>query len=153
MVFSISSSAFKDGGGIPSKYTCEGKNISLPLEWSEPPVGTKSLALIFDDPVAISGVFTHWIVFNLPADTRRLSEGMPRGDRLQNDALQGTTSYGKAGYGGPCPPPGPVHHYRFILYALDKMLELGAGASKKQVLDALKGHVLAQTQLTGLYQR
>lgn len=117
------------------------------------PANTKSLALIVDDPDAPAGEFTHWIVFNLPADSRGLDEAVPRGDRLPNGALQGRTNYGVSGYGGPCPPAGPPHHYRFTLYAMDKLLELSSAASKKNVQDAMKSHVLAQARLTGLYQR
>jgi len=151
--FSISSLAFKDGERIPAKYTCEGLNVSPPLQWTEPPAGTVSFALIVDDPDAPAGTFTHWVLFNIPIDVRRLDESIPRQDRLQNGALHGKTDYGTVGYGGPCPPRGPDHHYRFTIYALDKAIDSKAGASKKQLLDAIKGRILAQVQLTGLYQR
>lgn len=153
MAFSLSSIAFKDEDTIPAKYTCEGKNVSPPLNWGEPPSGTKSLVLIVDDPDAPSGVFTHWVIYNLPPNVRNLEEEVPKGDKTPNGGSQGKTSYGTTGYGGPCPPPGPVHHYRFMLYALDTRLELAPGATKKQVLDAAKGHILAQTEIIGLYRR
>lgn len=153
MTLSISSNTFKDGGQIPSKYTCDGQDISPQLSWSEPPTGTKAFALIVDDPDAPSGVFTHWVLFNLPADTRQLAEGVPGLPQLPNGALQGKNDFGKVGYGGPCPPRGPAHRYRFALYALDKPVDLKAGAAKKQVLDAMKGRILDQGQLTGLYKR
>jgi Raf kinase inhibitor-like YbhB/YbcL family protein len=153
MTLSLSSSAFKEGDKIPIKYTCDGQDMSPPLEWSEPPQLTKAFALIMDDPDAPGGVFTHWVLFNLPADVRQLAEGIPTQERLENGALQGKNDFGRLGYGGPCPPHGPAHRYRFALYALDKLLDLRPGASKKQVLDAMKGRILAQGQLVGTYQR
>ena len=153
MSLSISSSAFRDGEKIPARYTCEGLNVSPPLQWGEPPSGAVSFALIVDDPDAPSGTFTHWVLFNIPVSVRRLDENIPRQERLQNGAWHGKTDYGTLGYGGPCPPRGPVHHYRFTVYALDKMLDLKAGTSPKQLLEAMKGRILAQGQLTGLYQR
>jgi len=106
-----------------------------------------------DDPDAPSGVFTHWLLFNLPADSRELSEAVPRHNELANGALQGKNGFDTIGYGGPCPPAGPAHHYRFTIYALDQALDLVAGASRKQVIDAITGHILAWGQLTGMYQR
>ena len=153
MALSISSPAFKDGERIPAKYTCDGQGISPPLSWGEPPAGTRAFALICDDPDAPSGVFTHWVLFNLPASTRQLPEGVPAQNQLQNGALHGRNDFRRNGYGSPCPPSGPAHRYRFTLYALDKPLDLKAGVSKQQVIDAMKGHILAQGQLTGTYQR
>jgi len=144
MILSVSSTAFQEGSRIPSKYTCQ---------WSEPPEGTQSLALIMDDPDAPSGVFTHWVLFNISSDSRKLPETVPTQAQLPSGALQGKNDFGRIGYGGPCPPPGRPHRYRFTLYALDQPLDLKAGASKKQVLDAIQGHILAQGQLTGMYQR
>jgi len=106
-----------------------------------------------DDPDAPRGVFTHWLLFNLPADSRELPEAVPTHNELASGALQGKNDFGKIGYGGPCPPAGPAHHYRFTFYALDQLLDLTAGASRKQVTDAVKGHILAWGQLTGMYQR
>lgn len=153
MTLSVSSPAFGAGGGIPTKYTCDGQNISPPLSWSQGPAGTGSFALIVDDPDAPLGVFTHWVIFNLPPDTRELPQGVIAEGELASGALQGRNDVGKIGYFGPCPPPGPAHHYRFTLYALDKPLDLAAGTSKARVLDAMEGHILAQGQLIGTYQR
>jgi Raf kinase inhibitor-like YbhB/YbcL family protein len=157
MSFSITSTAFADGAEIPVKYSCDGENVSPPLDWSEVPTGTASFALILDDPDAPVGVFTHWVIFNLPPDAHGLSEAVPKDDKLASGALQGKIGSGGIGYPigyfGACPPKGTPHHYRFTLYALDKSLDLAAGASKDQVLQAIEGHILAQSQLVGLYQR
>jgi len=153
MTLSLSSIAFQDGERIPVKYTCEGQDISPPLMWSEPPQGTQSLALIVDDPDAPGGVFTHWVLFNILPDSRQLPEAIPTQAQLSSGALQGKNDFGRIGYGGPCPPPGRPHRYRFTLYALDRVLDLKAGVSKKQVVGAMQGHILAQGQLTGTYQR
>ena len=153
MTLSISSPAFQDGERIPAKYTCQGQDISPPLKWNRVPDETQSLTLIVDDPDAPSGVFTHWVIFNLPPDSRELPEAVPAASQLPSGALQGKNDFGKIGYGGPCPPPGYPHRYRFTLYALDRQLDLKAGSSKQQVLNAMEGHILAQGQLTGTYQR
>jgi Raf kinase inhibitor-like YbhB/YbcL family protein len=153
MTLSLSSPVFQEGEDIPIEYTCDGQDISPPLTWSEPPLETQSFALIMDDPDATGGVFTHWLLFNLPADNRELTEAVPPDNALVSGALQGKNSFGKIGYGNPCPPPGPAHHYRFTIYALDQPLDLMAGASRKQVIDAITGHILAQGQLIGMYQR
>ncbi len=153
MALTVSSSAFQEGDKIPAKYTCEGQDVSPPLAWSEPPAGTRSLALIVDDPDAPGGVFTHWLLFNIPPDSRELPEAVPTQAELASGALQGKTDFGRTGYGGPCPPPGRPHRYQFTLYALDQPLDLEGGASKKQLLSAMEGHILTQGQLTGTYQR
>jgi hypothetical protein len=151
--FSLSSAAFQDGGIIPDKYTCQGQNVSPPLSWGEPSAGTQSLALIVEDLDSPGGRFTHWVIFNIPLDIRELNEAVSPQSRLPGGALEGKNDFGKSGYGGPCPPSGKPHRYQFTLYALDTALNLEAGASKRQVLDALEGHTLARGQLTGLYQR
>ena len=153
MALTVSSSAFKEGDRIPAKYTCQGQDVSPPLAWGEPPAGTQSFALIVDDPDAPGGVFTHWVLFNIPPDSRNLPEAVPTQAELASGALQGKTDFGKIGYGGPCPPPGRPHRYQFTLYALDQPLGLEGGTSKKQLLSAMEGHILAQGQLTGTYQR
>ena len=153
MPFSLSSNAFKDGERIPAEYTCDGINSSPPLKWGEPPAASVSFALIVDDPDAPAGTFTHWVLFNIPAGIRRLDPGVPNHERLENGALQGKTDFGTVGYGGPCPPRGPVHHYRFTFYALDRALDLKPGVSKTQLLESMKSRILQQCQLTGLYQR
>ena len=153
MTLEVTSTAFREGDKIPDKYTCQGQDISTPLSWSEPPEGTKSLALIMDDPDAPVGVFTHWVIFNIPSDSRGLPEAVPTQDQLPSGAFQGKNDFRKIGYGGPCPPPGSPHRYQFTLYALEQPLDLKAGASKKQVLEAMQGQILAWGQLTGTYQR
>lgn len=150
MALSLSSPAFRQGEKIPDRYTCQGEDISPPLAWSEAPAGTRALALIMDDPDAPGGIFTHWVIFDLPPERRQLPEAVPA---EFPDALQGRNDFGSNGYGGPCPPPGSPHHYRFILYALDQQLDVMAGSSKEQVVDAMKGHILGQGQLLGIYQR
>jgi Raf kinase inhibitor-like YbhB/YbcL family protein len=153
MVLAVSSSAFQEGGKIPTKYTCEGQDVSPALTWGEPPAETRSFALIVDDPDAPGGVFTHWVLFNLPVGSRELPEAVPTQAQLANGSLQGKNDFGRIGYGGPCPPPGRPHRYQFTLYALDQPVDLKAGASKKQVIGAMQGHILAQGRLTGTYQR
>ena len=153
MTLSVSSTAFQEGDRIPAKYTCQGQDVSLPLTWSEGPTGTLSFALIMDDPDAPGGAFTHWLIFNIPSDSYQLAEAVPTQARLPNGALQGKNDFGRIGYGGPCPPPGGPHRYRFTVYALDETLGLEAGTSKTQLLAAITDHVLAQGQLTGAYQR
>jgi len=153
MVLSVSSTAFQEGAKIPSKYTCQGQDVSPPIAWGEPPVRTQSFALIMDDPDAPGGVFTHWVLFNIPSSSRELLEAVPGQAQLPSGALQGKNDFGIIGYGGPCPPPGRPHRYQFTLYALDRSLELKAGASKKQAIDAMRGHILAQGQVIGTYQR
>lgn len=148
---SISSRAFTEGDKIPVKYTHDGQDISPPLTWSEPPPQTQVFALIVDDPDAPGGVFTHWILFNIPASTRRLAEGVDAEDRLENGALQGKNDFGRIGYNGPSPPGGTTHRYRFTVYALDKILDLNSGASRKQLVNAMSGHILAEGRLTGVY--
>lgn len=151
--FPLTSTAFKEGGDIPVKYTCDGEDVSPPLSWSALPEGAGSLALIVDDPDAPGGTFTHWVLFNLPADTWALPEGVSKRKVLDSGALQGVNDFGRMGYGGPCPPPGRAHTYRFHLYALDMELDLPAGATKGEVMKALKGHVLADGVLKGKYRR
>jgi Raf kinase inhibitor-like YbhB/YbcL family protein len=148
MTFQLTSEAFAPGQPIPAKYSCDGQDSSPPLQWSDPPAGTRSFTLIMDDPDAPAGVWDHWLLFNLPADTRSLAERAtpPAGTR------GGRNSWGRTGYGGPCPPRG-THRYFFKLYALDTNLELAAGATKKELLQAMEGHLLAQAELMGTYAR
>ena len=153
MAFAIRSDAFDADQPIPTRFTCDGDDVSPALSWSDVPDGTQSLALIMDDPDAPRGVFTHWVLFNLPAGARSLPEGVANTERPESGGIQGRTDFGDIGYGGPCPPPGGPHRYRFTLYALDGLIDLGAGASKQRVLDAVEGHVLAEAQLVGSYQR
>lgn len=149
----LSSTAFESGQVIPKRFTGDGADVSPPLQWSDPPAQTMSFALICDDPDAPRGTWVHWVLFNLPADTRQLPEAVPTGQPLTGGAAQGTNDFGNVGYGGPAPPPGKQHRYFFKLYALDRQLELAAGATKDQLLAVCQGHVLAEAELMGKYQR
>ena len=145
----FTSPAFSHNGSIPSQYTCDGANVSPALQWSNEPEGTKSFALIVDDPDAPAKVWVHWVVFNIPNTVRSLAEGAS----TANFGSGSTDFNGKRIYGGPCPPSG-THHYRFTLYALDTMLnDLPAGATKEQLIKAMEGHIIEQTTLVGSYQR
>ncbi len=156
MTFTLTSPAFASGDRIPKQYTGEGADASPPLEWTDPPEGAGSLALICDDPDAPVGTWDHWLIWNIPADRRNLPEGIPTTETVADlgGACQGNNSWPKIGYGGPMPPPGHgVHHYHFALYALDQTLELAPGADKQALLAAMEGHILAEAKLTGLYSR
>ena len=148
----VTSSAFAEGQMIPAEYTADGRNISPPLEWSPVPEGTKSIALINDDPDAPMGTWVHWVLFNLPSDAKELAENIPADKILPNGARQGVSDFGRIGYGGPC-PPGGTHRYFFKIYALDTEVGLEAGADKRQLLKAMEGHILEQGQLVGKYKR
>ncbi len=151
----ITSSAFNNEAEIPKKYTCEGKDISPALSWSGAPPGTKSFALICDDPDAPMGTWVHWVIYNIPAETNKLSESVPATETIENGARQGKNGFGRIGYGGPCPPPGHgAHRYFFKLYALDSMLDLkGKTGYKEELIKGMEGHILAETQLMGKYER
>jgi Raf kinase inhibitor-like YbhB/YbcL family protein len=152
MVFELTSAAFAHEESIPGRYTCDGDDVSPALQWSDPPAGTQSLALIVDDPDAPMGAWVHWVVYNLPAETRALPEAVSSNTDLPDGSRHGQNSWRRTDYGGPCPPSG-VHRYVFKLYALDTVLGLEAGASKEQLLQAMEGHILAQTELIGTYTR
>jgi Raf kinase inhibitor-like YbhB/YbcL family protein len=152
MEIKITSSTFEDGGMIPAKYTCDGADVSPPLQWDTVPEGTRSIALICDDPDAPMGTWVHWVLFNLHAETNELAEDIPADKILPDGAKQGVSDFGRIGYGGPCPPSG-THRYFFKIYALDTELGLEAGANKRQLLKAMEGHILAQGQLIGKYKR
>jgi Raf kinase inhibitor-like YbhB/YbcL family protein len=142
----ITSAAFQEGADIPSKFTCDGADTSPALQVADVPSGAKSLALVVDDPDAPSGLFTHWIVWNISPQTSTIEEGSaPKG-------VQGTNDFGKSGYGGPCPPSG-THRYYFKIFALDRELDLPAGTKRSQLDAAMKGHVVAEGQLMGRYAR
>jgi Raf kinase inhibitor-like YbhB/YbcL family protein len=153
MKLTLTSSVFSDGEIIPRQHTGDGQDLSPSLRWTGTPDGTKSLALICDDPDAPRGIWVHWVLFNLPADTKELPEGVSAKEGLPGGARQGKNDFGKIGYGGPAPPKGKPHRYFFKLYALDTMLDLPAGATKDQVMNALKGHIVAEAQLVGKYAR
>lgn len=153
MSLQISSSAFSAGETIPKKFTCDGPDISPKLAWNEPPANTKSFALIMDDPDAPVGTWVHWVLYDLPPETRELAEGVAKQEQLSSGARQGRNDFGRIGYGGPCPPPGKPHRYFFKLYALDSKFSLKAGATKPQLESAMKGHILGQAELIGKYGR
>jgi Raf kinase inhibitor-like YbhB/YbcL family protein len=152
-MLTISSPEFKNNESIPSKFTGYGKDVSPPLVWSNIPANAKSLALILDDPDAPSGLFTHWIIFNIPSDSKELKEAIPNTSKLSDGSLQGESSFGSIGYHGPLPPPGPRHRYQFTIYALDQKLNIKAGSSRQRLLQAMEGHIIEQSRLTGIYQR
>ena len=153
MSLQITSTAFSEGQPIPAKYSCEGSDISPPLQWTNPPANTKSFALIADDPDAPVGAWVHWALYDLPANATGLPEDVAKTQVIANGAKQGLNTWPRLGYGGPCPPPGKPHRYFFKLYALDAMLDLKPGLAKKDLLKAMEGHVLAEGQLMGTYQR
>ncbi|HVO67646.1 MAG TPA: YbhB/YbcL family Raf kinase inhibitor-like protein [Syntrophales bacterium] len=148
----IKSTAFKQGARIPSKFTCDGMDVSPPLEWGNIPSGTKNFALICDDPDAPVGTWVHWVVYDIPVNTTSLPEKVPPLKELTNGAKQGMNDFRAIGYGGPCPPSGE-HRYFFKLYALDGPTGLKTGASKAQLLEAMKGHILGEAELVGKYKR
>ncbi len=148
----VTSTAFKQGGMIPVQYSCAGENISPPLAWDNIPNGTKSIALICDDPDAPMGTWVHWVIFNMPANTTGLSEDISSQKSLRNGAIQGLNDFHRLGYGGPCPPRG-THRYYFKVYALDTLVDLSPGATKAQLLEAMEGHVVADGQLMGKFRR
>lgn len=142
----VVSPAFENNQVIPPKYTCRGDDVNPPLEFGDVPQNAKSLVLIVDDPDAVGGLFVHWLVFNIPATVSQIVEkSVPSG-------IEGMTSWGKSGYGGPCPPSG-THRYFFKLYALDTLLALTENADKKAVEQVMSGHILAQAELIGLVSK
>ena len=149
----LTSAVFTDGAAIPAKHTCDARNVSPPLKWSGLPVGAKSLALIMDDPDAPVGTWVHWVLYDLPATTSELAEDAPKSQYLAGGAKQGLNDFRHLGYGGPCPPRGNPHRYFFKLYALDVVLDLKPGLTKKELEQAMEKHILAQAQLMGTYQR
>jgi hypothetical protein len=153
MAMELRSGAFDHGKTIPRKHTCDGPDLSPPLEWSGVPAGAQSFALICDDPDAPMGTWVHWVLYDLPADTRSLQEGVPTTETLPRGGAQGRNDFGRIGYGGPCPPPGRPHRYFFKLYALDARVNLAPGATKEELVRAMKGHVLDQAELMGTYGR
>ncbi len=151
--FELKTTTFQPGGDIPRKCTCDGGDVSPALTWSDPPPGTKSFALIVDDPDAPGGTFTHWVVYDLAPGTRQLPEKVAGNDDLHDGGHQGVNDFPLTGYGGPCPPPGKPHRYFFKLYALDIKLGLQREAHKPDVERAMQGHILAQAELIGKYKR
>lgn len=151
--FVLAASAFSEGESIPTRYSCDGEDISPAVAWSGVPKGTETLVVIMDDPDAPRGTWDHWVVFNIPADVRELREAQPATNQLPAVGVHGKNSWGNSEYGGPCPPSGTAHTYRFFLYAVDMTLELEAGASKQDILEAIDGHILGEDLLTASFGR
>ena len=149
----LKSSALQNGTDVPRKYTCDAGDVSPLLRWEKAPAGTKAFVLIVDDPDAPAGTWVHWVIYDLPAQTKELTEGTAKTETLPNGTKQGVNDFHRIGYSGPCPPPGLPHRYFFKLYALDAPTDLNPRATKQQLLEAMKGHVLAQTELFGRYKR
>ena len=149
----LTSAAWTEGRPIPAKYTCNGPNVSPPLAWNDAPAGTRSFAMICDDPDAPIGTWVHWVIYALPATATGLAEKTAVTETLPDGTRQGINDFGRFGYGGPCPPPGGPHHYRFKLYALDAALSIKPRANAEELLRAMEGHILAEARLVGTYQR
>jgi Raf kinase inhibitor-like YbhB/YbcL family protein len=145
--------AFKNGAEIPRKHTCDAEDVSPSLGWEKALAGARAFALIADDPDAPAGTWVHWVIYDIPAETKELAEGTAKTETLPNGAKQGVNDFRRVGYGGPCPPPGLPHRYFFKLYALDGPTNLKARATKQQLLDAMAGHILAEAELMGRYKR
>jgi Raf kinase inhibitor-like YbhB/YbcL family protein len=153
MSFTVSTTAFSEGGMIPKKFTCDAADVSPALTWANAPSGTESFALIADDPDAPVGTWTHWIAWDIPASSTGLPEGVPKQEALPDGTRQGRNDFKRIGYGGPCPPPGKPHRYFFRLYALDAKLTLNPGATRHELERAMDGHVLARAEVIGKYGR
>ena len=153
MSLTLSSSSFSSGGEIARKFTCDGEDVSPQISWSGAPYGTQAFALIADDPDAPAGTWTHWVLYDLPATTTNLNEGLAKSEQLPDGSKQGRNDFRKIGYNGPCPPAGKPHRYFFRLYALDAPTGLPPRATKAKVLDAIAGHVRGQAELIGVYGR
>lgn len=145
--------AFAAAANVPVRFTCDGSNVSPALGWTDAPPTAKSFVLIMDDPDAPRRTWVHWILFDVPSIETHLAEGIPSQGKLPSGARQGQNDFGRIGYGGPCPPPGPPHRYYFRLFALDRTIDLDSGASRAQVERAMRGHVLASTELMARYAR
>lgn len=149
--FQLTSPAFADQDMMPVEYTCKGDNLSPELVWSNAPKGTESFAITCNDPDATKGNLFHWIIYNIPAKVNSLKKGIKKSETLSNGSSQGRNGKNRIGYDGPCPPTGKTHHYIFTLYALDSTLKIPPGSNLADFNKAIQGHVLKQTQLTGLF--
>jgi len=150
MELSVQSTGFSEGEMIPVKYTCDGEDVSPPLQWSAGPDGTRSYAVIADDPDAPVGTWVHWVIYDIPPDTRTLAEAVAGSEKVEG-CLQGKNDFKRFGYGGPC-PPGGTHRYYFRVYALDTLIR-SSGLTKKQLMKKMDGHILGSGQLMGRYAR
>ncbi len=153
MTLQLTSPGFADGANIPAKHTCDGEDVSPPLRWTDSPAGTKSFALIADDPDAPRGTWVHWVMYSIPSSLGGLPEGVPKTETVADSGRQGVNDFKRTGYGGPCPPRGNSHRYFFKLYALDSDVPLKSGATKQAVLNAIQGHIVGEGQLMGKYKR
>ena len=149
----IKTDGFESGAAINSKYTCDAQNVSPLLAWQGAPAGTRSYALVCEDPDAPGKIWSHWVVFNIPASANSLQENFPKLGTLVDGTVQGVNDFGFTGYSGPCPPPNGPHRYYFKLYAFDSKLLLDAGCSRSALLEAMQGHILAGAELFGTYDR
>ena len=153
VAFELTSRAFPPGATIPTQHTCDGADVSPPLDWTSPPAGTKGLALVCEDPDAPRGLWVHWVLWGIPATATSLSGSAKADEKLADGSRHGRNDFGKLGYNGPCPPPGAPHRYVFRLYALDAVPALDPGATRAQLLEAIRSHVLGEADLTGRYGR
>jgi Raf kinase inhibitor-like YbhB/YbcL family protein len=153
MMFQVRAPAFDPAGDIPSDSTCDGAGISPALEWTDPPEGTESFALVLDDPDAPRGTGEHWVIYDLPASECNLPQGVEPRPTLPSGARQGINDFGRIGYGGPCPPSGSPHRYYFRLFALGTRVKLSPRATRADLDRAMRGHVLATAEVFGRYQR
>lgn len=149
----MKSSAFENGGEISSVCTCDSDDTSPFLCWNDIPLNTESFAVICDDPDAPFGTWTHWIIFNISKDGTQLEANFPKVAVSEQGIMQGVNDFGKVGYNGPCPPQGTTHRYLFKLYALDTKLSLPEGAAKKDIIEAMQGHIISETKIMGTYKR
>jgi len=152
LAFDLKSPAFAANAPLARTFSCDGPDRSPPLRWTDPPAGTKSYALVVEDPDAPSGTWIHWVLYGIPASVRQLPEGVAKRETVAGTGSQGVNDFKKVGWGGPCPPPGPAHRYVFTLYALDTDLSLPAGKTKADLQEAMEGHILGQAELTGRFQ-
>ncbi len=153
MSIRLTSSAFLNCESIPRDFTGDGQNMSPPLAWSGIPANTRSIAVIADDPDAPRGTWVHWVIYNIPPEATSITLNVPTSETLPNGAQQGINDFRQVGYGGPCPPPGKPHRYLFRIYALDTVLQLKGKATKQALVDAMRGHILDEGQLMGMYAR
>lgn len=151
--FRLTSPAFSPGAPIPAEFSCTGGDHSPALAWTGAPAGTKSFALIVEDPDAPMGTFVHWLFFNLPAGATGMAADAPTTPQLSDAARQGSNGMGAVGYKGPCPPPGKIHHYHFELFALDTTLDLPSAADAASLRAAMQNHVKASAELVGTFER
>jgi Raf kinase inhibitor-like YbhB/YbcL family protein len=153
MAFELKSTAFQHGESIPEKYTCKGVNISPPITWTGSPQGTKSFALICDDPDAPFITWVHWVIYGISSNVNELPEGIAKEKTIEGIGIQGKNSFRKIGYGGPCPPGRKAHRYFFKLYALDIALDLKPGIKKKELMNKIKDHIIEKAELMGRYKK